>query len=115
MIGFKLNEEEKDQLVLSRIGKNERIREKALKKFENFERIKEIKNFTESEAERRKVELSSIKFSEDNIKVIILSKSKHRESDIELYVFAHLYFLRIEEKLPNGIVIDNISVVAKYI
>jgi hypothetical protein len=43
MIGFKLNEEEKDQLVLSRIGKNERIREKALKKFENFERIKERK------------------------------------------------------------------------
>jgi len=72
IVGFKLQEEEKRQLILSKIGKDKKIREEALEKFENFKRIKEIKNFAEAETEKRKIKLNYIEFGEDNIRVIRL-------------------------------------------
>ena len=78
------------------------------------EKHKETEIFIRKEIKKREgVKLESIEFNKDNVKIIILLKSINRLKDVELYIFAHLSFLQMDKKLPEGIKINDVF--TKYI
>jgi len=74
----------------------------------DYEEYEETEIFIRKEIEEAGVELKSIEFNEDNVKIIILLKSKNRLKYVELYIFAHLSFLQMDKRLPKGIKINNV-------
>jgi hypothetical protein len=115
-VDLKLRKEEKYQLVLSRVGWDEKTRKDALKKFNNFEKIKEVRNFIEAEAKKRGKKLDSIAFNENSVEIIVFVESMHINlEDLNLYVFIILSFLQIEKKLPKGIVVNENNIIVEYI
>jgi len=120
IVDFQLEDEEKYQLILSKIGKDEKIKEVATKEFENLKRIKEIKNFVDTEIKREKekvtilTELKSVKFNGTSIEIVIFSESKSSLNLIESYVYIRLALLEMDEKLPFGITInENCRIIAQ--
>lgn len=120
IVSFKLNEKEQYWLILSKIGKDEEIKEKARSRFENLKRIKEIKGLVNAEIEREKekvksTKLESIEFDGDKIEIVIFSRSKSSFDAIESYVYMRLALLEMSKKIPHGITInkDPCRIIAK--